>query len=447
MAERSGAALREALAAKTLGFSSADQTEVVVAGSDTALTRFTHEACNQNVAANDLLVSVRTVIDGRTGVASTNQLDDRSLRDVVERSIALARVATSVPLVPKMASDAAPAAPAHAFDAATAGADAGRRGEMAGAIFREAEAAGYWSAGFVATSHKGITVTNSSGALASFDGTDAGVNVKMTAPDSSGFAEAYASGVGELDAASLGRAAVAKARTSAAPSDIDTGAWTVILEPPAFGELLAYLSDHFSALNFEEGSSFCSGGLDRTYFSDRVTIRDDYTHPLAPGMPFDFEGQPKQRVALVESGVVRNVVTDSYYAKKLGRANTGHALPAPNSEGPQPQNLVVDAGQKPVDQLIAETKRGLLVTRLWYTRTVDRKRAIVTGMTRDGTLLIEDGKIVRGVHNLRFNQSILEVLRRCEFSSELRRTASYSYALVCPYAKVEGFNFSSTTAF
>jgi len=447
MAERSSAALREALAAQTLGFSSADQTEVVVAGFDTALTRFTHEACNQNVAANDLLVCVRTVIDGRTGVARTNQVDDRSLHDVVERSIALARVANSDPLVPKMASDAPAAAPANAFDAATARADASLRAGMAGAIFREAEGTGYWSAGFVATSHKGITVANTSGALASFDGTDAGVNVKMTAPDSSGFAEAYSSGVGELDAASLGRASAAKARTSAAPSDIDTGAWTVILEPPAFGELLVYLSDHFSALNYDEGSSFCSDGLDRTYFSERVTIRDDYAHPLAPGMPFDFEGQPKRRVALVESGVVRNVVTDSYYAKKLGRANTGHALPAPNSEGPQPQNLVVDPGTKPIEQLVAETKRGLLVTRLWYTRTVDRKRAIVTGMTRDGTLLIEDGKIVRGVHNLRFNQSILEVLRRCEFSSEQRRTASYSYALVCPYAKVEGFNFSSTTAF
>jgi PmbA protein len=225
------------------------------------------------------------------------------------------------------------------------------------------------------------------------------------------------------------------------------GSWTVILEPAAFGELFAYLSGHFSAQSFDEGSSFCSDGLDRTYFSEAVTVYDDYTHELNPGMPFDYEGQPTMRLPLVERGVVRNVVTDSYYAHKLGRPNTGHALPAPNSYGPHARNLVVAAGNKPVDRLIAETARGLLITRFWYIRTVDQKKAIVTGMTRDGTFLIENGKVASGVRNLRFNQSILECLRDCEFASEQKRTGQYHYSLVSPAVKIENFHFTSTTEF
>jgi predicted Zn-dependent protease len=164
-------------------------------------------------------------------------------------------------------------------------------------------------------------------------------------------------------------------------------------------------------------------------------------------MPFDYEGQPTQRLRLIENGVAKNVVTDSYWANKLQRSNTGHALPAPNAYGPQASHLVVSPGTKPVAELIAETKRGLLISRFWYIRTVDQKKAIVTGMTRDGTFLVEDGKVTCGVRNMRFNQSILEALRRCEFANALRRTSGYSYSLVVPAAKIEGFTFSSGTEF
>jgi PmbA protein len=441
-------AQREALAKKTLQFAeAADQAEVFTAFSDSALTRFTHETSNQNVAAADVVVSVRAIIDGRTGVARTNVLDDASLHGIVERAEAMARLAPSDPLQPRLPQGGQTTAPPGAYDAATARAGAERRAQMCDAIFREAEAAAQWSAGFVSTASMGYTVCNTSGALASFDATDASLNVKMNARDSTGFAESYCSAVHDVDASTVGRAAAAKARDSAGPVAVDPGPWTVILEPTAFGELFVYLSSHFSAQSFEEGSSFCSDGLDRTYFRDTVTVLDDYSHPLAPGMPFDFEGQPTLRLPLVESGVVRNIVTDSYYAAKLDRVNTGHALPAPNAYGPQPRNLVIEGGSKPLRQLIEETKRGLLVTRFWYIRTVDHKKAIVTGMTRDGTFLIEDGRVKHGVRNLRFNQSILEALRACEFSSEQKRSGQYHYSLVAPAAKIENFHFTSVTEF
>jgi predicted Zn-dependent protease len=438
---------REKLAVRVLGLSNADQTEVVASAEDGALTRFTHEMSNQNVAAADVRISVRAIVGQRTGVAQTNRLDEPSLLDVVERAIAMARLAPEDPLQPTLPRGGPTQPPAGAYDPETARADADARARMCQAVFTQAEAAGYWSAGFAATSSSGMTVANSSGALASFDGSDAAINVKMTAADSTGFGEAYSSSLRAVDAAGTGATAVEKARASASPQAVDPGPWTVILDPAAFGELFIYLAHHFSAQSYDEGSSFCSDGLDRTYFSESVTVHDDYAHPLAPGMPFDYEGQPTQRLALVENGVVRTVVTDSYYAKKLDRPNTGHALFAPNAYGPQPRRLVVAAGDKPLDQLIAETPRGLLISRFWYIRTVDRKRAIVTGMTRDGTFLIENGRIAHGVRNLRFNDSIVDLLGRCEFSREQARTGAYHYSLVVPSAKFAAFNFTSTTEF
>ncbi len=440
-------AQRETIAARALGYSNADQTEVLVYATNSALTRFTHGVSNQNIDAIDVSVSVRAIVGGRTGVASTNRTSDTELEDVVRRAIDLATFAPADPMQPDLPTGGPVDAPAGAFDDSTARADAFTRAQIVDAILTESEEAGFWSAGYASTSRSGITIANSSGALASFDGTDAQANVKMIGSDSSGFAEYYSTKVGSVDGRDVGRRAAHKAKDSAAPQSVEPGEWTVILEPAAFGELLSYLVGHFSAQSYDEGSSFCSDGLDRKYFDESVTIHDDYSHPLAPGMPFDYEAQPKERLALVDGGVVRNIVTDSYYAKKLSRPNTGHALPAPNAWGPQAINIVVSPGAKSTEELISETTRGLLISRFWYIRTVDQKKTIVTGMTRDGTFLIEHGRITGGVRNLRFNQSIVEALGAASFSSDQHRTGQYSYSLVVPAAKIERFTFTSTTEF
>lgn len=441
-------AQREAVAKRALEMAgAADEAEVLVSAGDSALTRFTHQTSNQNVASAEAGIAVRAVVDKRTGVARTNRFDDASMREAVDRAIEMARLAPQDPMHPTLPRGGTTSAPKGAYDPNTADAPADLRASMCAALFGEAESAGQWCAGYVSTSAAGYTIVNTSGANASFDGSDAGVNVKMNASDSTGFAEAYSTRVSDIDAASVGRRATGKAAGAMHPVAVDPGSWTVILEPSAFGELFVYLAEHFSAQTFDEGASFCSDGLDRSYFAENVNVSDDYAHALNPGMPFDFEGHPTMQLPLVEHGVVRNVVTDSYYAHKLERPNSGHALPAPNSYGPQARNLVVGAGTKSLDQLVAETKRGLLITRFWYIRTVDQKKAVVTGMTRDGTFLIEEGKIARGVRNLRFNQSILECLRHCEFASEQKRTGSYHYSLVAPAVKIENFRFSSTTEF
>jgi len=438
---------REALAKRALARSRADQTEVRVSSSDESLTRFTHGISNQNVAAADVAIAVRAIVDGRTGVATANDASDASIDALLDRAREMASFAPRDDLQPALPAGGPAPAPAGCYVNATAAADPRARASICDAIVTRAERFGYWCAGFVSSASGGTTIANSSGALASFDGTDAQVNVKVTAPDSTGFAERYSTDIADLAGDAVGERAVEKARASAHPREVEPGTWTVILEPPAFGELFAYLLGHFSAQNFSDGSSFCSQGLDRTYFDERVNVSDDYANPLAPSMPFDYEGQPKMRVPLVEAGVVRNIVTDSYYAKKLDRPNTGHALPAPNTFGPQPLNIVIGTGTRSTGELIAGTKRGLLISRFWYIRPVDQKRAIVTGMTRDGTFLIEDGKITGGVRNMRFNQSIVEALGSVEFSNVQQRTGQYSYSLVVPTAKIEKFTFTSTTEF
>ncbi len=438
---------REAIARRAVERSRADQTEVRISCSDESLTRFTRGISNQNVAAEDVTISIRAIVDGRTGVATSNDTSDAAVDALLAQALDMASFAPSDPLVPVLPEGGPAQAPAGCYVEATATCDPATRGTIADAILTRVEHERYWCAGYVSTSSGGTTIANSSGALASFDGTDAQVNVKATAPDSTGFAEHYTVDVRELDGSGVGAQAVELARASAQPRAVEPGPWTVILEPPAFGELLTYLLAHFSAQNFSDGSSFCSDGLDRKYFDERVTMADDFSHPLAPAMPFDYEGQPKSKVALVVAGVVRNVVTDSYYAKKLGRPDTGHALPAPNAYGPQPLNVVVAPGTQSTQDLIAGTKRGLLISRFWYIRTVDQKRAIVTGMTRDGTFLIENGKIAGGVRNMRFNQSIVEALGSVEFSNAQKRTGSYAGSLVVPTAKIDRFTFTSTTDF
>ncbi len=438
---------RETLARHILKASSADATSVLVSTRDAALARFSRAAIHQHVAGKDTSVSVRAVIGKRSGVAGTNRLDDTSLASLVRRATDLARFAPEDPRLAPLPCGSPTSAPQGSYVAATAQADPRLRTQALEAIFSVAEERGQWCAGFAATGSSGYTVANDAGALASFDGTDAAINVKMNATDSTGFAEGYSTDIHGLDGRQIAERAATKATQTAAPRSVDPGVWTVILEPAALGELLVYLAGHFSAQTYDEGASFFSGALGTFQLDERLTIQDDYAHPLNPGMPFDFEGQPTQRLALVDHGTVSNIVTDSYWAQRLARENTGHALPAPNAWGPHARHMVVAVGTQTTDELIAQTERGLLVSRFWYIRTVDRKRAIVTGMTRDGTYLIENGKLAGGVRNLRFNQSIVDALRSCEFSSEQQRTGGYSYSCVVPSAKLQQFRFTSTTEF
>ncbi len=439
-------ARRLALADRVLARAGASS-EVIVDDVSLGLTRFTQNAIHQNLTSSNTTVRVRALDGTRTGIGTTNDLSDAGLRAVAERARENARIAPPDDHVARLIASPAARTPQSAYDPATADASPELRARIAADVFAASERAGVWSAGYISTERFGRTIANALGTRSSFDGTTCTLNVKANAADSSGYAEYLGNALAGLDATHHAEIAVRKATSGAHPEAVEPGPWTVVLEPPAFAELLAYITDHFSAQSYDEGSSFLSEGLDRPYTGTNVTLASDYAHPLLNGIPFDGEGVPTQRPDLLARGIAKRLVTDSSWARRLGMPNTGHALPAPNAYGPQVRSLVVGGGEKPVEQLIAETDRGLLISRFWYIRPVDHRRTIVTGMTRDGTFLIEGGKVGRGVRNMRFNQSILGALSQCEFSSRQFRSGGYAYEMVVPAAKIENFTFSSVTDF
>lgn len=437
---------RLALAARATQDGAADALEALVLEQHEALTRFTHNTIHQNLDEAQTLVQIRAVIDGRAGWACTNGRDDADLVRARDRAIAQARFAPK-PVVPvTLPKAAAYVFPPNAYDAATAQTPPQARADAAARIFAISEQAGSWAAGYVATQRGAIAIANTGGVRASFESTGAIVNAKCVAPHASGYAERLSRRFADLDVAAVAQRAAAKAKDAGHLRTPEVGDWTVIVEPPALGELLAFLLPHFSAQRVYEGASFLADGLNRKYAGENVTLVDDYAHPLQAGCPFDGEGTPTQRVTLLENGVAKDFVTDTEWAARLDRRNTGHYIPG-GAEGPYPCAVVLLPGRRSREELIASTKRGILVTRFWYIRVVDQRKAIVTGMTRDGTFLIEGGELVAGLRNLRFNVRILDLLSACELSDELERSGGYSYQIVVPAAKFDRFTFSSVTSY
>jgi len=265
---------------------------------------------------------------------------------------------------------------------------------------------------------------------------------------SSGWAKKTAPNWMELEPLELAERAAQKALASREPREIEPGRYTVILEPSAMLDLLGFLTLDFSGLAVHEQRSCFTGRVGQKVFGENINFRDDVFHPLQTGAPFDGEGIPRQRVYIAEKGEVKNLVYSRQSAHKLGAQPTGHGLPLPNEYGEAPLNIVMDGDRSSVEDMIKSTERGLLVTRFWYIREVDPYKKILTGMTRDGTFWIEDGQLRHGVRNLRFNQSLVDMLGQVEMMGSPQRTAGEeSFEMVVPAAKVREFNFASGTKY
>jgi predicted Zn-dependent protease len=267
----------------------------------------------------------------------------------------------------------------------------------------------------------------------------------VAAPGSTGYAESYSHEIGRIDVEGTGRRAAEKAALSAEPGEVPPGEYTAILEPVAVAELLYFLVygssfSHFAGLAVLEGQSFFANRLGQKVFGENVTLRDDVLHETQWGVPFDAEGVPRRRLTLIERGVLKDLTYDRATARRAGVEPTGHGLPLPNVLGSAPQNLVLEGGTTSVEDLVRSTQRGILVTRLWYIRIVDPADLIVTGLTRDGTFLIEDGRIVKGLRNYRCNQSLRAMLNQVTGLSPVVRASPIMSA---PALRVEGFTFSA----
>src|ERR1700686_1496252 len=444
--------------------STADEVECLFYGGRSARTRFANNTIHQNVAEENYGVSVRTVFGGRTARATTNKFDEQSLKDVVKASEDLARVQepdSDLLPVPDAAEGgrATQEIPSRHFEA-TAALTPDQRAEAVGKIVSIAQRHKLTTAGIFSSVESVEGIFNSRGLSNWHTQTSAEVSITMLALDSSGWQKANSPNVANLDPKGLAEIAARKAVESAGPREIAPGKYTVILEPAAVLDMTGFAFFDFGGLAILDQRSFLNNRIGPRLFGENISIRDDVAHPLQSGPSFDGEGVRRQKVQLVENGVVKRVVyarataekmRKSEYAGKVGPIEpTGHGFPIPNEMGEGPMNIVFESPREPktVEQMVSSSERGILVTRLWYIREVDPYEKILTGMTRDGTFLVENGKLTCGVLNFRFNQSLIEMLSNVEqMRTPVRTSGEESFDMVVPAMKVRNFNFTEVTKF
>jgi PmbA protein len=437
----------ERIAEKILKLSDADETEVDVSAATDALTRFANNTIHQNVAEHTLGISVRAVVDGRTARASTNKTDDESLRRVVASSLTLARNQPEnpdlLPLIGKQKYQKV-----SRYFSSTAGTTPEDRAKAVTRVCKMADKHKQTAAGIFASGSYSSVLANSKGLRARHEQTRSEFSVTILEANSSGWAKSNSPEIRKLDPEELAERAAGAASGSREPREIPAGHYTTILSPSAVLDLVGFLFYDFAGTAVHDKRSCLTGRLGKKLFGDNITIWDDAYHPLQSGAPYDGEGVPRQKVLLVDRGVPKNLVYSRATAKKMKAKPTGHGFSLPNEYGEAPMNLVFSGSDKSTDEMIRTTDRGILVTRLWYIREVDPYEKILTGMTRDGTFLIENGRVSGGVRNFRFNQSVIEMLSNVEMlGPAVRAAGEESFEMVVPPMKVRDFHFSEVTKF
>lgn len=454
--------------AKIKKYSVVEEVEAIFYGGQSALTRFANNIIHQNMSEEHYGVSVRTAFGGRTARASTNKLDDDSLKRVVQASEAMAKVQhPDADLLPmpdareaQLEDSSSSARLPNRFFEQTATTTPDQRAQAVEKMVAIAHKHKLTAAGIFATSTSVEGIFNSRGVSNWHTQTSSDISITMLGSNSSGWQKANFPDVALLDPVGLAEIAAKKALESTNPREIPAGKYTVILEPAAVLDITGFMFYDFGGLAILDQRSFLNNRIGKRIFGEGINITDDVSHPLQSGSPFDGEGVRRQRVPLVENGVVKRLVYSRGSAAKMKRSEskdsvgpiepTGHGFPLPNEIGEAPMNIVFADPKDPktVDEMIASTERGILVTRLWYIREVDPYEKILTGMTRDGTFAIQDGKLKHGTLNFRFNESLLHMLSNVEqMSKAVRASGEESFDMVVPAMKVRDFNFTEVTKF
>jgi len=424
----------------------ADEIEAVFLEGRSYLTRFSRNAIHQNVGTEEVWAILRAVVGKRLGVATASSLRPEALAGARDEAVAIARASDPVEDWPGLPPPR-PVEPLAAYDAATAEASAEARASMAGSVIDAARAVKGEAAGAVEIEEGTVAVASSTGVAVASSHTRASVHTVVTCGDGSGYAEGQSTRIGDLAARAIGRRAARKAADSRRPQPLPPGRYDVILEPAATAEWVEFLSYiAFSGKTFQEGRSPLSGRLGQRVTGEAVTIWDNGRDVRGMPRAFDFEGMPASRLVLISRGVAKAVGTGYYRARRMRkRRSTGHALPASVSYECLPTNLFMKGGQASLERLIKETPRGLLITRFHYTNILDPLKTVLTGMTRDGTFLVENGTVVGPVKNLRYTENVLEALGRIDGAS--RRLTLTKSNCVVPAVRIRQVQFTGATEF
>lgn len=406
------------------------------------VTRFAANKIHQNTSEEDARASFRVVLGKRVGGARTNGRERSRLADCVRLAADVARNQAEDPQFPGLVrSERAPEL--DAYDITAAALSPRDRAKAVLPAIALAQEAGFEASGAFTIASGELAVANTLGTFQYHPSTWVQLHVVVRAGTAEAAWTETSERWGAIDPQRAAREAVERCRRALSPIEVEPREWPVVLEPEAVAdmlELLAWMG--LGATAVLEGRSFLCGRSGERIASEKVTILDDGLRPGTAPRPFDYEGVPKRRVVFIEKGIARGPVYDTRTGALAGTGSTGHALPEPNTFGPYPLNLVMEPGDSSLEEMIASTELGLLVSRFHYTNPVDPKKTIITGMTRFGTFLIENGKVSKAVKPMRFTDSILEGLSRVEaVGRELRRVGD----TLAPALKLSAWRFTGVT--
>lgn len=435
---------------RVLQLSRVDETQATIMAHDLALTRYANNIIHQNVAENDASVIVKAVVGKRSGTATTNDLSDDALVKVTERAAIHARQSSEDPDFPGLP-DPVPVEPVDAFDRETSEFDPESRALAVQKICEKSTGHALNAFGAFHTATGVVALANSKGVRAYHAGTRAVLQATISGDNGSSMAEASSWRVAQLSAEEVGSEAVEKAIRAQNPRSIEPGEYNIVLAPYAVIDIVANLNwTGVSARSVQEGRSWMNGRLGQAAMNPQISIWDDGRDTGGAALPFDFEGMPRRRVNIVEKGVVGQPVYDRYTAAKDGKESTGHASPPSMAwfGGPMAFHLFMDVGETSLKEMINSTERGLFINRFWYTRTVHPRDCIITGMTRDGVWMIENGELAYPVKDLRFTQSYVEALANVQSVGRNRQLqiSEYGSSISVPALKIDNFRFTGRTA-
>jgi PmbA protein len=421
----------------------ADQTELVFMAEDLNLSRFAENIIHQNIAQSDHSIFARVALGKKIGISSTNRLEQKEIEECIKQAIKIAQFQKedqnflSLPK-PHKAKELKVYNPPISTITPEDKALAIKR------VVEKCKENSLFSAGAFQNKKEALAVVNSLGISKFFQ--QAWSHISLTVNDknqNSGWAQDFNQDATKLDLRDVSQTAIQKALMSNNPIEVPPGKYTVILEEAAVANLLLLLSFlGFGAKGFVEKRSFMAGKIGEKITGHNITIIEDPNFPENPGIPFDYEGVDKKKVVLIENGIAKGVVYNSYYANLVGVESTGHALSPGNNYGPYPQNLVMNSGEFTREELVSSTEKGILITQFWYLNYINPAKTMVTGTTRDGTFLIENGKIKKAIKNMRIGQSILEAFSNVQMMTKKRKLCpQYGVLLLVPQMKIENFNF------
>lgn len=430
----------QTLLKKVLSYSKADECEVSLSGNDSGNIRYARNAVSTSGKVSQHQLVVSSAFGKKLGIATINEFDDASLKKVVERSEELARLA---PENPEYVSFLGPQtyAEARTYVSATAAITPRLRSDLVEQSIKVAKDADTEAAGFLEDNAGFSAIMNSKGLFAYKTSTNTNFSVTVRTKDGtgSGYATRGYNDITKLDTKKATQIATEKAVKSVKARAIEPGKYTVILEPAAVAVLLENIFYSLDARTADEGRSFLSkagGGtrLGEKLVDERVNIYSDPLNPDLPTNTWNGDGRPQEKTFWIEKGVIKNLSYSRYWAEKKGVK----AVPGPDA-------AIMEGGTKSLEELIAGTKKGVLVTRLWYIRDVDPQSLLLTGLTRDGTFYIENGKIQYPIKNFRFNESPIIMLNNLEEMGKPERTVSVesNQNYLLPPLKIRDFTFSS----